>query len=79
MNTATVRTLIEQNHLEKLNVAIETGGEDGMQTFNQSLYQLIRNGEITEQQGMRNAGNPEALRMMLRGIRLDEGRRILST
>lgn len=79
INTATVRTLIERNHLEKLNAAIETGREDGMQTFNQAIYQLIRSGEITEQNGMRHAGNPEALRMMLRGIQLDEGRRILST
>ncbi len=79
INTATVRKLIEQNKIEKLHAAIETGREDGMQTFNQSLADLIRGGEITEQQGMRHAGNPEALRMMLRGITLDEGRRILAT
>lgn len=78
INTATVRTLIERNHLEKLSAAIETGGDDGMQSFNQAIHRLILSGEITEQQGMRLAGNPEALRMLLRGIQLDEGRRILS-
>ena len=79
INTPTVRKLIEQAKLEKLHAAIETGGEDGMQTFNQAIHRLIRSGEVTEQQGMRHAGNPESLRMMLKGINLDEGRRILAT
>ena len=58
---------------------IETGGEDGMQTFNQAVYKLIKSGLITEAYGMRYATNPEALRMNLRGIFLDEGKRILSS
>lgn len=79
INTPIVRKLIEENQLEKLPAAIETGGEDGMQTFNQSLYQLIRSGMISEEEGMRFASNPEQLRMNLRGVFLDEARRILAT
>ena len=77
INTPTVRKLIEKNQLEKLPAAIETGVEDGMQTFNQSVYQLIRSGKITEEEGMQRASNPETLKMNLRGIFLDEARRIL--
>lgn len=77
INTPTVRKLIEKNQLEKLPAAIETGVEDGMQTFNQSVYQLIRSGRITEEEGMQRASNPETLKMNLRGIFLDEARRIL--
>jgi twitching motility protein PilT len=76
-NTPTVRKLLERNELERLGAAIDTGGEDGMQSFNQALYHLIRSGTVTETQGMRFATNPESLRMNLQGIFLDEGRRIL--
>lgn len=78
VNTPIVRNLMIKNVLEKLPAAIETGGEDGMQTFNQAIYHLIRRGEISETEGMRHADNPETLRMNLRGIFLDEARRILS-
>jgi pilus retraction protein PilT len=78
ISTPTVRKLIEKNAMERLNAAIETGTEDGMQTFNQAVYRLIRGGDVTEQDGMQNADNPEALRMNLKGIFLDESRRILS-
>jgi twitching motility protein PilT len=78
INTPTVRKLIEKNIVSKLEAAIETGGEDGMQTFNQHIYQLITSGVISEEQGMLRAGNPEALEMNLKGIFLDEGDRILT-
>ena len=79
INTPTVRKLIEKNLLEKLPVAIETGTEDGMLTFNQSLYQLIKGGAVSEQAGLQYASNAEALTMNLKGIFLDEDRRILSS
>jgi twitching motility protein PilT len=79
INTPTVRKLIEKDQLEVLSAAIETGTEEGMQTFNQSIYALIRSGTISEAEGMMNATNPEALRMNLQGIFLDEGKRILAT
>jgi twitching motility protein PilT len=78
VNTPTVRKLIEKSRLEVLGAAIETGKEDGMQSFNQAIYGLIKNGTISENEGMRFATNPESLRMNLEGIFLDEDRRILS-
>lgn len=77
INTPTVKKLIEKNQLEVLGSAVETGGEDGMQSFNQSIYNAIMSGTITEAEGMRHATNPESLRMNLQGIFLDEGKRIL--
>lgn len=79
VNTPTVRKLIEKSVLEKLPAAIEVGGDDGMQTFNQAVYHMIRGGIISEEMGMRYASNPEALRMNLKGIFLDESKRILAT
>lgn len=78
INTSTVRKLIESNRLDVLSAAIETGGEDGMQSFNQSIYEMVKNGVVTEEQGLQFAGNAEALQMNLKGIFLDEASRILS-
>lgn len=77
INTPTVRKLIEKNKLDVLSAAIETGTDEGMQTFNQAIYKWIKGGQITEEEGMRLATNPETLRMNLKGIFLDESRRIL--
>jgi pilus retraction protein PilT len=79
INTSTVRKLIEKDRLDVISAAIETGVDDGMLTFNQSIYKLIKNGQVTEQEGMLHATNPAALRMNLQGIFLDEGKRILAT
>ncbi len=78
INTATVKKLIEENRLDKLQAAIETGTDDGMLNFNQALFQLVKDGKVTEAEALTKATNPQALEMNFKGIFLDEGRRILS-
>jgi pilus retraction protein PilT len=78
LNTPVVRKIIEENRLEKLPAAIETGTEDGMQNFNQALFKLVQEGKITKAEALAKASNPQALEMNFKGIFLDEGRRILS-
>ena len=77
INTGTVRKLIEENRLDKLPAAVETGIEDGMQNFNQALFQLVKDRKITEKEALAKASNAQALEMNFKGIFLDEGRRIL--
>lgn len=78
MNTVTVRRMIEQNRLESLPAAIETGRDDGMQNFNQALHDLVKARKISEEEAMAKASNPQALEMNLQGIFLTQGSRILS-
>jgi len=78
INTATVKKLIEENRLDKLPAAIETGNDDGMINFNQALFQLVKAGKVSEQEALSKATNPQALEMNFKGIFLDEGRRILT-
>ena len=78
INTGTVKKLIEENRLDKLPAAIETGTEDGMLNFNQSLFQLVKDGKVSEKEALSKATNAQALDMNFKGIFLDEGRRILS-
>jgi twitching motility protein PilT len=77
INTGTVKKMIEENRLEKLGAAIETGTDDGMQNFNQALFQLVKDQKVSEKEALAKATNAQALEMNFKGIFLDEGRRIL--
>jgi twitching motility protein PilT len=78
INTPTVRKLIEDNRLDKLAAAIETGTEDGMINFNQALYNLVKQSKVSKDEALSKATNPQALDMNFKGIFLDEGRKILA-
>ncbi len=79
LNTGTVKKLIEENRLDKLGAAIETGGDEGMLNFNQALFNLVKERKVTEKEALSKASNPQALEMNFKGIFLDEGRRILGS
>jgi twitching motility protein PilT len=78
LNSPLVKKLLEENRLDKLSAAIETGMDDGMISFNQSLFNLVKSGRVTEKEALSKATNPQALEMNFKGIFLDEGRRIIS-
>jgi len=78
INTPTISKLINENRLEKLHTAIETGTDDGMQNFNQSLFQLVKDDIITKEEALEKATNTQALEMNFKGIFLSEGNRILN-
>ena len=78
INTPTITKLISENRTEKLHAAIETGTDEGMQNFNQSLFQLVKDGVITKEEALDKASNPQALEMNFKGIFLSEGSRILN-
>ncbi len=75
--TPIVKKFIRENKFDKIQKAIETGQEDGMQSFNQSIFKLIKENKISEEDGLSKATNPDALKMNLKGIFLDDSKRIL--
>lgn len=77
ISNSTIKKLIEENRLDKLAAAIEMGTDDGMQNFNQALFNLVKERKVTEKEALAKATNPQALEMNFKGIFLDEGRRIL--
>jgi pilus retraction protein PilT len=77
LGSPSVRKLIRENKLAKLGDAIETSRDLGMQAFNQSLVEMVQKNLITEDVALKASNNPEALKMNLKGIFLDESRRIL--
>ena len=77
LNSPVVRKMIEENRLEKLAAAIETGRDDGMQSFNQALYDLVKANKVTREAALEKATNAQALEMLFQGIFLSSGSRIL--
>jgi twitching motility protein PilT len=77
INSPLIKKMLEENRLDKLTAAIETGADDGMLTFNQSLFNLVKAGRVTEKEAMAKASNPQALEMNFKGIFLNEGGRIV--
>lgn len=68
LNTPVIEKHIRHNELDKLDSIIKTSKSDGMISFNASIFQKINNGDITEETGLEASAEPEALRMRLKGI-----------
>ncbi|HEX3582746.1 MAG TPA: ATPase, T2SS/T4P/T4SS family, partial [Thermoanaerobaculia bacterium] len=70
ISTAYIRDCIENKEKTKLiKDAISQGtSQYGMQTFDQSLYLLYKNGLITLDEALRRASNPDEFRLKLQGI-----------
>jgi twitching motility protein PilT len=70
ISTAYIRDCIENKEKTKLiKDAIAQGtSQYGMQTFDQSLYTLYKNGLITLDEALRRASNPDEFRLKLSGI-----------
>ncbi|MCM8812463.1 MAG: PilT/PilU family type 4a pilus ATPase [Candidatus Omnitrophica bacterium] len=73
----TVMKLIRENKPERLLSTLQSFSQEGMLTFNQSLVNLVQSKLITLETARANSSHPEALQMNLKGIFLDEDRRIL--
>ena len=68
VNTAHVTELIEKGATRDIEKAIADGRHYKMQTFNQSMLELVRAGLVTEEEAMDHSSSPEELKMGLRGI-----------
>jgi twitching motility protein PilT len=77
INSPLIKKMLEENRLDKLTAAIETGTDDGMITFNQSLFNLVKEKRVSEKEALAKASNPQALEMNFKGIFLNEGGRIV--
>ena len=66
--TPTVRQLLEEGRTLELAAVIRDSAHFGCMTFNQSLFKLYERGEITREDALANADNPDEMEMMFRGI-----------
>jgi twitching motility protein PilT len=74
--TPIVSKLIRDNRLKDIQKILQTG-EGGMQSFNMSLAELYKKNLVTKDEVLSKSSRPEALKINLKGIYLDEDRGIL--
>jgi twitching motility protein PilU len=68
INTAYVQELIQKGEIGQLKKVMESGRQEGMQTFDLHLKELIEKGVISEEKAMKYADSPSDLRLKLRGF-----------
>ncbi|HEY2956394.1 MAG TPA: type IV pilus twitching motility protein PilT [Candidatus Eisenbacteria bacterium] len=70
VNTPTIREYIMNPEKMPLigSIVAEGATQYGMQTFDQSVLHLLRDGTITEEEALRNCTNPNELALKLKGI-----------
>jgi twitching motility protein PilT len=69
INSPNIRQMIQEGKMAALDKEIaKSRSFYRMQTFNQSLAQLIQDNVVTEEEGLSTSSNPNDLRLALRGI-----------
>ena len=61
INTPAVSNLIRERKVSQIYSQLQTGSKDGMNTLEQCLIELVRQGKITRQEAQAKASNPKAL------------------
>lgn len=73
LNQGLVKNLIEEGNPKGIKEIMERNHDLGMQTFEQALFKLCKDGVITEEAAMKEADNPANLQLQLRSIKLNSG------
>ncbi len=67
--TPRIQALIRRGELETVRQAIEEGSNEGLQTFDQALFDLLQRKAIGQDDAVRFADSPNNLRLRMKGIR----------
>jgi len=65
LNTRHIAELIEKGDISEMKDAMDKSMSPGSQTFEQSFFRMIRDGTITQEEGMQNADSPSNLIWLL--------------
>jgi twitching motility protein PilT len=68
INSPRIKKLILEGETTKIPSAIQASRNDGMQTFNQALVDLVKAGKVEEAEALRVSPKPDELKMNLKGI-----------
>lgn len=66
LNNGLIKQLIEEGKIRQIKEMIEKGGDEGMITFDQSLYELYVKGLITDDVAIAEADNPANVRLLVK-------------
>lgn len=63
--THAIKNLIREGKVEQMMMLMQTGGKFGMQTFNQSLVELVIKKKITQNEAVENSFDPDELKKLI--------------
>jgi twitching motility protein PilU len=66
INTPLMADLILKGEIHEIKNLMKKSGEHDMKTFDQALYELFKEGAITEEEALRNADSPNEVRMLIK-------------
>jgi twitching motility protein PilU len=66
LGSSTIRDLIHRGEFSDLKGIMEKAGNQGMQTFDSALYELVVEGAIDEEEALKNADSQNNLRLRLK-------------
>ena len=74
MDTPRIKDLIKKGEVDTLKEAMEQGIQEGCQTFDQALFTLYRDGNISLEQALINADSANNLRLKIKlaGLKVDQ-------
>ena len=72
-----VGNLLLEGEFEKIPSLLDVTGDGGSHSFNQDLLRLVKAGIVASSDALKATPNPKALEMNLKGIFLNEERRII--
>ena len=68
INTPLVGDLIRKGEVHKLKELMTRSTEQGMQTFDMCLFNLLKKGQIAEETALAAATNPNSLVLKIKGV-----------
>lgn len=69
LNSPLMSELIKKGEIHEMKELVKKSREQGMKTFDEAIFELIKSGQVTMEEGMRNADSVNDLRLR---IKLDE-------
>jgi twitching motility protein PilU len=66
LNTPYLSELIDQGEIEKIHDVLEKGRDSGMQSFDQSIYELYKSHKVSLQEALNNAESRSNMQIMVR-------------
>jgi twitching motility protein PilT len=68
INSPRIKKLILEGDTTKIPAAMQASRQEGMQTFNQALVDLVKAGKVDETEALRFSPKPDELKMNLKGV-----------
>lgn len=66
LNSPLMSELIKKGEIHEMKELVKKSTEQGMKTFDEAIYELIQAGEVTMEEGMRNADSVNDLRLRIK-------------